>query len=212
MPRHFFDEITKQLDLAMRHLPLCHFGNRSAGQECAHKNRTIPDRWTDNFAETGQFFDELSALKRTRIDAIGHDDQIGMSMPIDANRIDDFKRSDRGLKVQSRGRAWHEDQTGDPSQGAESLLAGRGIDNDVTIICSDPDELTIPVIDVLTGKSDLVDGKLQVAWALPTGRPNVEDRRRSERPSCHAWWSSAATETASVVLPTPPLGCATAIV
>ena len=70
----FFDEITKQLDLAMGHPSLRYIGDRLSSRECANKGRAISDHWTDNFAEASQFFDELSTLKRTRIDLIGHED------------------------------------------------------------------------------------------------------------------------------------------
>src|SRR5271154_3904364 len=102
-----------------------HFGNRTAGRECTHEGGAISNCRTDNFPETGQFINELFALERTSIDAIRYQDKGGMALPAAANLIDDFKRSDRGLQVKSRGCARHDDQVGDRNRGAESPLAGR---------------------------------------------------------------------------------------
>ena len=57
----------------MSHLSFRHVGNRLTGRECAHKGGAISDRRTDDFAEAGQLFDELSTLERPRIDPIGHE-------------------------------------------------------------------------------------------------------------------------------------------
>src|SRR5208283_4770156 len=97
-----FDKITKQLDLAMTHPSIRHFGNRTASRECTHKGGAISNCRTDNFPQTGQFVDELFALKRTSVDAIRYEDDAGKAVSVGADLIYDFERSDRSVKVKSR--------------------------------------------------------------------------------------------------------------
>ncbi len=142
-------------------------GTYKGGRECTHKGGAISNCRTDNFPQTGQFVDELFALKRTSVDAIRHEDDAGKPLSVGADVIYDFKRSDRSLKVKPRGCAWHNDKIGDSNRGTESPRIGRCVDNHIIVACSDPAEFANPVRGGLIGIGDLVDGELQVTGFCP---------------------------------------------
>ena len=187
---------------------VCHFGDRPSGRECPHKGSTVSDRRADDFTKADQFVDQLFALAGPRIDAIRHKDKAGIAAPQSTRLINDFKRFGCCLKVESGRRARHDHQIGKGNRSTERPGAGRGVDNDVIKVPANLVKIANPIGDCLIGKRDLINGKLQVAGLSPlAGRPL---RIGIDQGDLFPDVESAAMGT-KVVLPTPPLRCATAI-
>src|SRR5262249_24554657 len=66
-----------------------------------------------------------------------------------------------GMDGECRGRAWHQDGTGNCNCGAEGTVAGSCIDHN--IVGRSLSDVANPILDGLIRKCDLVDGKIEVA-------------------------------------------------
>src|SRR5262249_19789808 len=83
-------EIAKRLDLTIGGLSRCDVGNRMACRERADESCPVADCWADQLTEARQFLYELSPLKRSPVNTIGHENHAGVATTPGAYGIDDF--------------------------------------------------------------------------------------------------------------------------
>jgi hypothetical protein len=201
------DKLVQLSNFHIGRAPARMIGDCEARRKRANESSAVADARRDRLAKAREFVNELSALERAKINPIGHERRSGPSLSARASGPDDRQSLFRRLNIEARRRAWRQHQIRKRDRRAQGAVAWGGVNDDE--ISGNLLDQPNPFGDASARQREFINWEVKVPWFGPFARRTL--LLAIDKGDVDAAPFRFAGHTAIVVLPTPPLRCAMAI-